>query len=161
MPHSPSTHIERPQIPKWVIFKPLSPGGNGTKLTFSSVFVHGYKDPTVPSLSVHRITIPMLYWMYYGLLNKGQDIQIPDNTNTYYRVYLKNTEKKLKKRKKTKGRAFSRPVSSWLFNRWMNSVEGVLCCMGPSFTMPAYQIWSGSRQSSKVYCIVSLYFNIV
>lgn len=49
-------------------------------------------------------------------------------------VCLKNTGKKRKRTKRAGGLG---PVLSWLLNRWMNSVEGVLCCMGPSVTMPA------------------------
>lgn len=86
------------------------------------------KKAIVPSLSVRRITIPMLYWMYYGLLNKGKTFRFLTIQilimECAWKIQKKNRKKKQNNKK---GRAFLGPVLSWLLNRWMNSVEGVLC----------------------------------
>lgn len=70
--------------------------------------------------------------MYYGLLNKGKtfrfliiQIQI---TEVCLEKKIQKKKHRKKKQKNIKGRAFSGPVLS-LLNRWMNSVEGVLCCI--------------------------------
>lgn len=72
-PPTPFNHITPPHLHKWVTLMLLSLGGDGAKLTFPSVFCTWQKkEAIVPSLSVHIINIPMLYWMYYGWLNKGK-----------------------------------------------------------------------------------------